>query len=219
MMGLMSMQDADPFTDDEGDLRRGATPKVLPTKGPPSDSEEEAPRRQQKAELFEPTEEAAEDYGLPEESSGKFEGSCPVLWCGSQQNKSVMLPHAKWITLGKDACSVRLPSRGVSGKHCQLRWLGDKRLVEFMDSSTNGTWVSGEKVQRNEEPMKLQHGARVVVQAGGTRYIFVLDLRPAGMGLTDPREFQQGEAKERQERKLKKLKEQLTKLQHYRRNQ
>eukprot|EP00435_Cladocopium_sp_Y103_P017061 s854_g4.t1 len=85
------------------------------------------------------------------------------------------------------ACTVRLPDKAVSARHCQR--------VEFVDTSLNGTWVSGEKVNKNRhEPKLLEHGANIIVEAESSSnfFSFMLDMRNTGLAFGDPRELPRG---------------------------
>ncbi|CAK9101978.1 Hypothetical protein (Fragment) [Durusdinium trenchii] len=231
MMGLMSSQDADLFSDDEVPSRRPvlASPSVqaLPTPAKEDPDPDDYPRVvrpslvQLSAEVSPSlpltTKESDTDARrLPSATqTAHIEGPCPNLWCGRRLNKSVVLLPNTWITLGKEGCHVKLPSRMVSTKHCQLRWVSAARQVEFVDTSTNGTWVSGEKVYRNrKEPKLLEHGARVVIENDPpeNRFNFVLDLRPTGLAFADPRQLPRGVDRPKQELEREKWKKHLFSL-------
>ncbi len=52
------------------------------------------------------------------------------------------------LVLGRDPdCDVVIAVRAVSGRHARLAWQGGQLLIEDLGSA-NGTWVSGERVQR-----------------------------------------------------------------------
>ena len=227
MMGLMSSQGEELFSDDDGpalEIHKSMTKTDLPN----SDSDPEIFRkakRKREASLAQKAEtEAKQDpvprvsrpSAAPQLSRPKIEG-CPVLWCGRRHDKSVVLVPNQWITLGKEkeACTVRLPDKAVSSHHCQFRWSSQLRQVEFMDTSTNGTWVSGEKVRKNrKEPKILEHGANIVVEAESSSnfFSFLLDLRNAGLAFTDPRELPRGVDRRKQELERDKWKKQLLDL-------
>ena len=84
-----------------------------------------------------------------------------------------------------------------------------------MDTSTNGTWVSGEKVRQNRrEPRILEHGAKIVVEAESSSnfFSFLLDLRKAGLAFTDPRQLPRGVDPRKQELERDKWKKHLLEL-------
>ncbi|CAL1156808.1 unnamed protein product, partial [Cladocopium goreaui] len=157
MMGLMSSQDAELFSDDEGpglEINKGLTQRDLPD----SDSDADMltnfrKAKQTKAQPISQKKEVADNddatrdpflrmsqmsppmptsppMGQTNQSMGqrpsaapnvpKLEGPCPVLWCGRRHDKSVILSANQWITLGKEACTVRLPDKAVSARHCQI---------------------------------------------------------------------------------------------------
>lgn len=224
MIGLMSSQGEELFSDDDGpamEIHKSMTKTDLPN----SDSDPEIFRkakRKREASLPQKAEiEAKPDpfsrVGRPSAAPqlSKNEGQCPVLWCGRRHDKSVVLAPDQWITLGKERCTVRLPDKKVSSHHCQLRWSSQFRQVQFVDTSTNGTWVSGEKVRQNRrEPRILEHGAKIVVEAESSSnfFSFLLDLRKAGLAFTDPRQLPRGVDPRKQELERDKWKKHLLEL-------
>jgi len=252
MMGLMSSQDAELFSDDEGpglEINKGLTQRDIPD----SDSDADMltnfrKAKQTKAQPISQKKEVADNddatrdpflrmsqmsppmptsppMGQTNQSMGqrpsaapnvpKLEGPCPVLWCGRRHDKSVILSANQWITLGKEACTVRLPDKAVSARHCQIRWVSQSRQVEFVDTSLNGTWISGEKVHKNRlEPKLLEHGANIIVEAESSSnfFSFMLDMRNTGLGLGDPRQLPRGVDRRKQELERDKWKKHLLEL-------
>lgn len=273
MMGLMSSQDADLFSDDEGpalEINKGLTQRDLPDSDSDADMLTSFRKAKQKGAqpISRKKEVADNDDATPDPflrmsqmsppmptsprvgqtsppmgqtsppmgqtsplmgqtsppmvqrpsaapNVPKLEGPCPVLWCGRRHDKSVILSANQWITLGKEACTVRLPDKAVSARHCQIRWVSQSRTVEFVDTSLNGTWISGEKVHKNRlEPKFLQHGANIIVEAESSSnfFSFLLDMRNTGLALGDPRELPRGVDRRKQELERDKWKKHLLEL-------
>merc|ERR1712232_292642 len=102
------------------------------------------------------------------------------------------------------------------GEHYQLRWDTAKRIVEIRDKSTRGTYVNGTLLKCSNARTLLQHADQIVIQGALRTYKFVLDLRPVGLGFSNP--VQKGvrsdlQARRRDdERRIARLKNDIKKL-------
>jgi len=124
---------------------------------------------------------------VEEEPETKKVAANPVLYVGTRLDKVCPLRPNRWIKIGRSAkANIRIENAGVSRQHCSLRWDAHMRIVELRDTSASGTAINGAvyKGQRRT----LAHGDKVHIDGKGIRYEFVLDMRPVGVGLTDPRE-------------------------------
>jgi len=115
----------------------------------------------------------------------------PLLLIGPRFDKSYALNANRWVKVGRSKkAQLMLVNTGISRNHCSFRWDRHRRLVELKDMSATGTLVNGTAVKG--ERHVLAHGDRLRVEGKGARYDFILDLRPVGGGLTDPREEPSG---------------------------
>lgn len=116
---------------------------------------------------------------------------CPELLIGPRFVKALKLHAGQWMRIGRDKESaVLLDNVGVSRKHCSVRWDSKNRIVQFRDTSTSGTMVNGQVVRSDQ--LNLLHGFHLRIEGKSCRYEFILDLRPVGLALTDPRTVTHG---------------------------
>ena len=84
---------------------------------------------------------------------------------------------ADWTTIGRaDGNAFQLLEPSVSGRHCEVRTLGDNLVVRDL-LSTNGTFVNDERVQGEHE---LQDGDRLKI--GPLEFRIALNVDPVSAG-------------------------------------
>eukprot|EP00927_Polykrikos_kofoidii_P055897 TRINITY_DN50083_c0_g1_i1.p1 TRINITY_DN50083_c0_g1~~TRINITY_DN50083_c0_g1_i1.p1 ORF type:complete len:478 (+),score=79.94 TRINITY_DN50083_c0_g1_i1:94-1527(+) len=109
----------------------------------------------------------------------------PILKVGSRLDQELRLKPYRWIKVGRSPhAQLLLKAPGISRTHCSLRWDPHSRHVELRDDSVTGTGVNGDTLKRSRRILK--HGDRISIEGKGKKYVFVIDMRPVGLGFGDP---------------------------------
>lgn len=115
--------------------------------------------------------------------------SWPQLLLGRGLEKAYPLRPGVRCKIGRhQKAQLHLDNKAISREHCSLRWDEHRRAVELQNLSKQGTLVNGQAVVGKDTRRDLRHGDLIRIEGKGDSYEFLLDLRPVGLGLSDPRE-------------------------------
>lgn len=115
-----------------------------------------------------------------------------MLLVGPRFDKEYPLNSNRWVKIGRSKkAQLMLDNAAVSRNHCAFRWDRHRRVVELKDTSMGGTLVNGESIK--SERQTLDHADRIRIEGKSIRFEFLLDLRPVGLGVADPKEEAKGE--------------------------
>jgi pSer/pThr/pTyr-binding forkhead associated (FHA) protein len=102
-----------------------------------------------------------------------------VMFRGETDRRSFSLAKDVTVLGRREDCDLRIPLGEVSRKHCRLVKNGDELRIEDLGSS-NGTWLSGNRVQ--EAPV----AAGDVLRVGPVSFVVQIDGAPADDQIVAP---------------------------------
>jgi len=111
----------------------------------------------------------------------------PRFFVGTNLDKNCKLKPNKLWKVGRDPqANLYLKDTAVSMNHFKIRWDTHHSVVQLWDTSSSGTFVNSKLIRKKTQ--NLVHGDWVEIRCSKQfSYQFVLDLRPIGKGITDPR--------------------------------